>query len=523
MKQIPIKICNVYAVDQVSTKLIRREVIFNMKNLKENKPTADILMNSMRAMGYSFESAIADIIDNSISSGARTIQLRFPISPLECYVVICDDGCGMSREELFDAMKYGSEQKRGGRSASDLGRFGLGLKAASLSQCRRLTVASKKNNSVAAYMWDLDVVEKEKDWYVVECTEEETKSIKFVEWLDTVESGTVVVWENFDVIEKSAGNVYAELNKYQDSTTDYLALIFHRFLNKPAQSRLVIKVNNYELRGLDPFLENHNKTNVRRRIEIPVQDTNGVERMVVVQPYILPFQKDLSKEDQRLSGGIENYRSKQGFYVYRNERLIVWGNWFGRHRDELTKYARIRVDIPNCLDDIWGIDIKKQNAKIPAAIKNRLTKAVDEAMDIAIKAQTYRGRIEKIDENIDYIWDRIQNREQFTYHINRNSKIFDLIRDKVDDETWSRIDMVLEEIENSVPYQQIYIDKSQNKIDDTISDERIAEIESKARMLISMAVSMGNPDKNSIIENMFKSEPFNKYPSLKAKLLEEVK
>ena len=105
MKQIPIKICNVYAVDQVSTKLIRREVIFNMKNLKENKPTADILMNSMRAMGYSFESAIADIIDNSISSGARTIQLRFPISPLECYVVICDDGCGMSREELFDAMK----------------------------------------------------------------------------------------------------------------------------------------------------------------------------------------------------------------------------------------------------------------------------------------------------------------------------------------------------------------------------------------------------------------------------------
>ena len=202
-----------------------------MKNLKENKPTADILMNSMRAMGYSFESAIADIIDNSISSGAKTIQLRFPISPLECYVVVCDDGSGMSREELFDAMKYGSEQKRDGRSDSDLGRFGLGLKAASLSQCRRLTVASKKNNSVAAYMWDLDVIEKEKDWYVVECTEEETNNIKLIEWLDSVESGTVVVWENFDLIEKSAGNIYAELNKYQDSTADYLSLIFHRFLN----------------------------------------------------------------------------------------------------------------------------------------------------------------------------------------------------------------------------------------------------------------------------------------------------
>lgn len=492
-----------------------------MKNLKKNKPSADILMNSMRAMGYSFESAIADIIDNSVSAGAKSIQLRFPISPLECFVAICDDGCGMSREELFDAMKYGSEQKRDGRSDSDLGRFGLGLKAASLSQCRKLTVASKKNASVSAYVWDLDIIESEKDWYVIECSDQETKSIKFIDWLENVDSGTIVVWENFDLIEKSSGNIYAELNKYQESTASYLSLIFHRFLNKPGLNKLSIKVNNYELIGLDPFLENHNKTNIRRRIEIPVQDADGVERTVTVQPYVLPFQKDLSKEDQRLSGGIENYRSKQGFYIYRNERLIVWGNWFGRHRDELTKYARIRVDIPNSLDDIWGIDIKKQSAKIPAAIKNRLTKAVDEAMDIAIKAQTYRGRIEKTDEEIDYIWDRIQDREQFTYRINRNSRIFDLIKDKIDDETWSIIDMILDEIENAVPYQQIYIDKSQNKIDDTISDERIAEIESKARILILMAANIGNNDRKSIVENLFKSEPFNKYPELKNKLLED--
>lgn len=492
-----------------------------MKNLKENKPTADILMNSMRAMGYSFESAIADIIDNSISSGAKNIQLRFPISPLDCYTVVCDDGSGMSREELFDAMKYGSEQKRDGRSDSDLGRFGLGLKAASLSQCRKLTVASKKNACISAYIWDLDVIESEKEWYVIECSNEEIKNIKFIDWFNTVESGTIVVWENFDVIEKTSGNIYAELSKYQESVADYLSLIFHRFLNRSGQGKLNIRVNNFELTGLDPFLENHNKTNIRRRIEIPVNDSSGIERMVVVQPYVLPFQKDLSKEDQKLSGGIENYRSSQGFYIYRNERLIVWGSWFGRHRDELTKYARIRVDIPNSLDDKWGIDIKKQSAKIPADIKNRLTKAVDEAMDIAIKAQTYRGRIEKIDEKVDYIWDRIQDREQFVYRINRNSKIFDLIKDKVDDETWSRIDMILEEVENAVPYQQIYIDKSQNKIDDTIDDERIAEIESKARILISIATEMGNNDKKSIISNLFNSEPFNKYPALKEKLLEE--
>ena len=135
-----------------------------MNTLIENKPTADILMTSMRAMGYSFESAIADIIDNSVSAFARNIWIRFPIDPLDCYVAICDDGFGMTKEELFDAMKYGSEQKRGYRSEDDLGRFGLGLKAASLSQCKRLTVASKKGGKIAAYIWDLDVILEKKDW-----------------------------------------------------------------------------------------------------------------------------------------------------------------------------------------------------------------------------------------------------------------------------------------------------------------------------------------------------------------------
>ena len=141
-----------------------------MENLRENRPTADILMTSMRAMGYSFESAISDIVDNSVSASARNIWLRFPVDPSDCYIAICDDGYGMNKEELFDAMKYGSEQKRGHRAADDLGRFGLGLKAASLSQCRRLTVASKKDGIVSAYIWDLDVVLEKKDWYMIECS-----------------------------------------------------------------------------------------------------------------------------------------------------------------------------------------------------------------------------------------------------------------------------------------------------------------------------------------------------------------
>ena len=487
-----------------------------MDNLRENKPTADILMTSMRAMGYTFESAIADIVDNSISALAKKVYIKFPIDPIDCYVAICDDGFGMNKEELFDAMKYGSEQKRDNRSSNDLGRFGLGLKAASLSQCRRLTVASKKNGEISAYIWDLDVILEKKNWYMIECSANQISQIKHISWLDNLDTGTIVLWENFDVIEKSSGNVYAELSKLQETTSDYLSLIFHRYLNKSGNNKISIKINNFDLVGLDPFLENHNKTNVRRKIEIPIADSTGIERMVVVQPYVLPFQKDLSAEDKKLSGGLENYRSKQGFYVYRNERLIVWGTWFGRHRDELTKYARIRVDIPNTLDDIWGIDIKKQNAKIPSMIKVRLTRAVDEAMDIAVKAQKFRGRIEKVEDEIDYIWDRIKGRgDNFTYKINRNSKSFNLIHNSVSDEVWSQFDMVLEEIENSIPYQQIYIDKSQNKVDEEIDDERIAEIKAKAEMLLKMAVSFGGSSKEEAIEELFKAEPFNHYSQLK--------
>lgn len=487
-----------------------------MNNLRENKPTADILMISMRAMGYSFESAIADIIDNSISAFASNIWLRFPIDPADCYVAICDDGFGMNKEELFDAMKYGSEQKRGRRAEDDLGRFGLGLKAASLSQCRKLTVASKKDGIISAYIWDLDVILEKKDWYMIECSEKDISNIKQISWLKNCNSGTIVVWENFDLIEKSSGNVYAELSKFQESTADYLSLIFHRFINKSGINKLSIKVNTYELKGFDPFLENHPKTNVRKRVEIPVEDSDGVERMVSIQPFVLPFQKDLSADDKKLSGGIENYRSKQGFYVYRNERLIVWGTWFGRHRDELTKYARVRVDIPNTLDDIWGIDIKKQNAKIPAVIKNRLTRAVDEAMDIAVKQQKHRGRIEKVDDNIDYIWDRIKGRgDNFTYKINRNSKIFNLIHDSVSNEIWTQFDMVLEEIESALPYQQIYIDKSQNKVDEEFDEERFAEIKAKAEMLLRIAVDIGGASREEAICELLKAEPFNSFPELK--------
>ena len=494
-----------------------------MAEARKNVPTADVLMISMRSMGYSFEAAIADVIDNSVSAKASVVELKFPIDPQECFVAICDNGLGMTRTELFDAMKYGSQLKKNSRSLDDLGRFGLGLKAASLSQCKKLTVISKSTNGeISAFCWDLDLITQKEDWCLIEYSTEEICSIRMNEFLNDKKSGTVVLWEDFDVLEKNAGSAYAELSRYQEITAQYLSLIFHRFLSKEKDGHLDIYINNFKLVPLDPFLEKHKKTNIRRKIFLPINDSNGVEQMVVIQPYILPFQKDMSAEDKKLVGGMEDYRTRQGFYIYRNERLIIWGTWFGRPRGELTKHARIKVDIPNTLDDIWCIDIKKQTATIPNLIKNQLKKAVDEAMDIAVKAQTYRGRVDNPDNRYDYIWNRIQGRgNSYQYVINRDSAIMDIIKGKVDIETWNYIDMVFEEIERAIPFQQIYIDKSQNQVDESSDVCDLTDLENKARILIKTIMQLDNCSKQESIDKVFSNEPFCNYPEIKERLVKD--
>ena len=163
------------------------------------EPRADILMTAIRSIGYTFESALADIIDNSISSGASNIHINFSsISP--AYISILDDGCGMNLDELRQAMKYGSKDVREKREKEDLGRFGLGLKTASLSQCKRLTVISKKDGHIYGARWDLDIIQNKQAWVLEVLSETEVEEAyprsTFIPLRDlqTYETGTIVLW-----------------------------------------------------------------------------------------------------------------------------------------------------------------------------------------------------------------------------------------------------------------------------------------------------------------------------------------
>ena len=499
-----------------------------MSRDRRHIPKASTLMGSLRSMGYSFESAVADVIDNSISAHAKNIRVLFPNNPMdELALGILDDGDGMTAEVLFEAMRYGCISAEEDRSEEDLGRFGMGMKSASLSQCRILTVISYEGEKLNGFTWDYNHIIETQDWMIKELDKDEIESLPYISRLKDQMKGTLVIWQDFDVLYKSSGGqVYSTLIDYRTSLESTLALIYHRYLSDVGSSRIHIFINELDIKPLDPFLEQHPKTTVKKEIELDIIDSSGNERMIKVRPFILPFATELKEKDKKLIGGIDNLRAKQGFYIYRNKRLIIWGTWFGmKQRAELTKNARVRVDIPNSLDDIWSIDIKKQQAVIPKQILFRLRKAVEDALDFSVRQQNYRGRTKKIDEDIDYIWDRKEGRNNtIFYQVNRESKLFKFVRDKMSDQDYDYLEMLVTEIENNLPIQQLYIDKSNEIVsapEDT--DARLDDVYQMAVTLADTMMGIRTDGWDAIVNDIMNSEPWCKYPTIKEKLLNERK
>ena len=495
-----------------------------MSKDRRHIPKASTLMGSLRSMGYSFESAVADVVDNSISAHAQNVRILFPTTPMdELALGILDDGDGMAADVLFEAMRYGCLSAEEERSEEDLGRFGMGMKSASLSQCRCLTVVSYESKILNGFTWDYNHILETKDWMIQELDSTEINKLPYIEKLKVQEKGTLVIWQDFDVLyNSSGGQVYSTLVELRSSLENALALIYHQYLSGIGTLRLHIFINELDIKPQDPFLEQHPKTTVKKEIELDIKDSNGIERMIKIRPFILPFATELKEKDKQLIGGIENLRAKQGFYIYRNKRLIIWGTWFGmKQRAELTKNARIRVDIPNSLDDIWSIDIKKQQASIPKQILRRLKRAVEEALEFSVRQQTYRGRTEKVDDNLDYIWDRKEGRNNtFFYQINRESRLFQFVCDRMSDEDHKYLEMLLTEIENNLPIQQLYIDKSNESIavpEET--DERLDDVYQMAVTLATTIMSIRTDGWEVIVDDLMNSEPWCKYPSIKEKLL----
>lgn len=424
---------------------------------QECVPFAPSLIESMRSLGYSFPAAIADLLDNSISAKARNIDI-ISTPGMEPSLIILDDGNGMTENELCEAMRYGSSNPLETRREDDLGRFGLGMKAASLSQCRKLIVVSKKEGKVSAYSWDLDYVIDSESWMLMGFAEKEMLQFPHIDQLLDKEHGTYIYLSEFDRIKEGTGNLSETFNKCLDDMINHLALVFHRFIDEG----LIIRVNQLELEARDPFLSYHRATQRKRESSFRINNEK-----ITLKPFILPHLSKLSQDDLDKVGGKDRLRSEQGFYVYRNKRLIIWGTWFRLERkDELNKLARVMVDIPNSLDYMWSIDIKKSAATLPDIIKKNMYNAVYESVLCSEAVHTYRGRKEKKDKDIEYVWERVKVRDGYEYQINRKIPQLELLESTLDESQLRLLSSVINTIEAAFPVSALYVDAAKGNVED---------------------------------------------------------
>lgn len=478
-------------------------------------PVPYALAESLRAFGYSLSNAISDIIDNSIAALATIIEVDFWWENERSYIRIYDDGLGMNEKVLSDAMRLGTKNPLETRDPTDLGRFGLGLKTASFSQCRRLTVRSKgSEGKTSTRCWDLDFVREKGDWALLVAPmsyEDETKLGTFSD----ERTGTVVLWQKLDKImptyvedENKAQGAFLESVKEVEG---YLGMVFHRFLT--GKEAITLKINGRQIEPWDPFLLNNQATQL-----LPTETFGKGNDLVEVRPYVLPHRSRIKKDVAfKSAAGPKGWNSQQGFYVYRNKRLIVPGSWLGLYRQEdLYRLARIQIDIGNTLDLDWGIDVRKARAIPPNNIRIELKRIASATRSRASEVYRHRGkriRRDDVEKSIDYVWEPKHKANRTTYTINREHPLVKRLLE-FDSNLNGFPNLVLRLIEETIPISHIIgvFSKDGEQQDEPFSG---SEEQVFSAILASVKVIMGmglNPIESE--ELMLSMEPFNSYPGL---------
>ena len=468
-------------------------------------PFAPVLMESTRAIGYSMESAVADVIDNSIAAKANNIWIFYNCVP-KPYIAICDDGVGMDNEQITEAMRYGTASPSDERREDDLGRYGLGMKTASLSQCRSLSVVSKQGEELVGRRWDLDHIIDTQKWSLEQLDNSEIDELMHIESLKQLDHGTIVVWQNLDKVKSGSVTIEKALEGKMQEVKKHLELVFHRYLSGDGVKKLKIHMNGLLLTAFDPFYVSKSSVVMDdEKIEIP-----GREGKVIIRPYLLPHPSNLSKEELERYGGKDGLRNLQGFYVYRNRRLITWGTWFKLIRmDEFTKLTRVRVDIPNALDDLWTLDIKKSTAYPPEIVKIRLKQLVGTMSAGSKRTWTFRQRKETKD-GVVHVWDKVETREGVKYVVNFEHPTLELLEDRLEPEDRKLLRQYLETVQNNLPFNNLHYDMhSDVKIIQDKEKDECERVKLMGRQIIRQAIKDDHLDVT--MTNFETIEPFMYY------------
>lgn len=483
-------------------------------DLAEPRPAA--LIESLRAFGYSTAAAIADLIDNSITAGASNVELNFHWAGSDSFIRVLDDGAGMDAQTLVDAMRPGSKGPQEPRAASDLGRFGLGLKTASFSQCRRLTVLTKRTGSEQALRrWDLDYVNRVGEWRLLREAASGSSSRLGL----TGETGTVVLWECMDrLVEDVDPEFEPAKRRFLANAKEieaHVAMVFHRFLEgaKP----LKIWIQGRRIEPWDPFMTKEGATQALGLERLPFKGEH-----VEVSPFVLPHYSKIDSDAHRSGAGLRGWNAQQGFYVYRNRRLLVAGDWLGLgfQKEEHHKLARIRVDIPNSMDEDWRIDVKKSRARPPGELLDDLRRIARTTRDRAEAIYRHRGKViaRRSSESYVFVWEQITKHGKTSYRINRKHPLIENVMGRVNNES-SPVKAMLRLIEETVPIQLITMDSAQRPDQQALPFDSApsAEVTFVLREVFRAWIASGISEIQAK-RRLTAMEPFQSYPELIAAL-----
>lgn len=472
------------------------------------EPEASSMIETFRAIGYSIETAIADIIDNSITAGAKNIWIDYNWKGPNTTLSILDDGSGMNNEQLIQAMRPGSKNPLDVRSDNDLGRFGLGLKTASFSQSRKFTVVSKAIDCETVFWsWDLDYVNQEKAWKLIRYVPNESH---WLEKIETVKTGTYVIWWDLDRLTKGTSEESEEAKskflEIMDTVKSHLSMVFHRYIDEG----LKIYFRDRLIKPWDPFMIGVDglQTKPETKLECGA---------IKIKGFILPHRTKLSAEQYNYGKGPkDSWTAHQGFYVYRKRRLLVAGDWLGLFKREVHyDLCRVKIDLPNNFDDDWQIDIKKSIARPPSIYREQIKALAKEVRNQALEVYRHKGKVLKrklaSDEYFPFWEERVRHGKRF-YKINRNHPLLNVLLSKSGD-LKKEIERVIQFIEETIPVPLITLQESENENPHGQPFEGIDHnaIKETMQKLFSSFLSSGlSIDKAKA--RILNTEPYNFYP-----------
>ena len=492
----------------------------NYDNIEVQKaiPNASSMIETFRAIGYNLETAVSDIIDNAISANAKNIYIERIWHGGKSIITIKDDGHGMNGEELINALRPGAQNPLDEREETDLGRFGLGLKTASFSQCRKLSVLSKKKGYAPVYWsWDLDYVAKTNEWNLIKWLPGD-----YLNAMDNQDSGTFVIWSDLDRIiplstSEADDNAKRKFSCSLERVKQHIAMTYHRFIE---DKTVKIYWCGNVIEAWNPFFpcpeENFTDT------PAPQENISGGG---TIKGYVLPHKSRVSEYAYKAGEGMYGYPAQQGFYVYRGKRLLLAGDWLGIFRkEEHYKLVRIQIDLPNTLDTNWQIDIKKSKATPPIACRDQIEQYAKKIRSVGEKVFRHRGKIlrHRAGQDFQPLWLDKSKGGKWFFVVNRDHLLIKNITEMAKTQPAQAIDTLLKFIEESIPTKAIYVKETHEETKDIdkqeIQKEPFSDIDVNiirqvlSQMYNNQLNSGKTPTEAKVV--LKATEPFNNYEDL---------